>query len=88
VLRAPTGDGWDVGAAVEMPHRLVAIRGDAVYLSHHPRWPDDGRDGRLRVKGHVHGPLPWPADWTALNRLRATAEANGPDCGECSDADY
>lgn len=48
---------------------VVAVRGDAIYLT--DRAPeideqDDGAVGRLRVKGYVSGPLPAPQGWPAL----------------------
>lgn len=55
---------------------LLAVRGDAIYLSDHPinqpesePWQDDGKAGRLRMKGQVGGPLPAPQSWQELEGL-------------------
>lgn len=67
----------DTGVLHVDAEHLVGVRGDAVYLTIDPGWPDDGRNGRLRVKGRLPGPIPPPADMTALNRLRERAEKAG-----------
>lgn len=56
---------------------VIGVRGDAIYLTDDPEWPDDGANGRLRVKGRLPGPIPAPTDMTALNRLRERAEKAG-----------
>jgi hypothetical protein len=42
------------------PSTVVAMRTDAVYLTHNPGWNDDGRPGRLRVSFERAGPMPAP----------------------------
>lgn len=83
---APTGsvrDRW--GALYLPPDSLIGINGDAVYTTEIPQavlpdalgGGDDGREGRLRLKGIVTGPLKPPATITARNRLREMAELAG-----------
>lgn len=67
----------DTGVLHVDPAHVVGVRGDAVYLTTDPEWPDDGANGRLRVKGRLPGPITPPADMTALNRLRERAEKAG-----------
>lgn len=76
VLEAPVGrDALGVaGALAVAPTELLGIRGDAVYTTYAPGWPDDGRVGRLRSKGSLAGPIKAPTSWTGLNKLRARAE--------------
>lgn len=60
---------------------ILAINGDAIYLTrpaefttgNHPdnlaAWKDDGKPGRLRIKGQVEGPVPAPRNWMELRGL-------------------
>ena len=49
---------------------LVAVRGDAVYLTEPATdLEDDGKAGRLRIKSEVAGPLPAPQSWADLEGL-------------------
>lgn len=48
---------------------LIGFRGDCLYLDGDPRWPDDGRVGRYRVKTSL-GPITVPGTITALDQLR------------------
>ena len=74
VLESPTGGTrWAGAAQVELAD-IVGIRGDALYLTRNPQWPDDGKIGRLRLKGWLPGPLDPPRTLDELNRLRAAAE--------------
>lgn len=87
VLDAPTAErGVRAGALYASPADLVAITGDALTLTRRPHWADldDGRPGRLRVKGHLCGPIPWPARAGDRDRLARAADAAGPTCqGDC-----
>lgn len=76
-ILAHVHDGDLTGALGVPPEWLVGVRGDALYLTTDPEWPDDGRNGRLRVKGRLSGPVPAPADLNDLNDLRARAEKAG-----------
>jgi hypothetical protein len=75
---APAVDGTHglatrVGA-LHVPYEdVIAFRTDALYLTHDPRWQDDGRVGRFRVKGAL-GPVSWPSSYAELFRLRDQAE--------------
>lgn len=53
--------GVVVTGLVTLPREHIAVvRGDALYLTANPHWPDHGRPGALRVKEHRPGPLSWP----------------------------
>lgn len=66
------------------PSTILGVRGDAVYASEVPRWAlpaadggaDDGKNGRLRIKG-VLNDVPTPLDEAARNELRVKAERKG-----------
>lgn len=66
------------------PSTILGVRGDAVYTSVVPGWAlpladggaDDGKNGRLRIKGVVHN-VPTPLDESARNELRVKAEQKG-----------
>jgi hypothetical protein len=83
ILESPTGQLARAGALQVHPDTLVGIRGDAIYLTADPGWPDDGAPGRLRLKGHLHGPVPTPRTGHELNVLRDAAERNGATCPRC-----
>lgn len=88
ILESPTATrGLYAGAWYTRPGDVLGIRGDALYLTARPRWADpahdDGRPGRLRVKGHLHSPGAAPRSLDALNRLRAAAEGTGATCADC-----
>lgn len=70
MLEGPSVQGVRTGALHVDPAQLLAIRTDALYLTHDPRWPDDGRPGRLVVKRRRPGPLPPPGSVRELLALR------------------
>lgn len=70
ILTGP-GPGCHTGALHVPADALIGIRGDALYLTAHPGWPDDGRVGRLRVKGTIDHPVPAPRTLAQLDALRA-----------------
>lgn len=81
ILDSPTGRrGIGAGALHVDPASLVSIYGDAIMTTTLPAWAraDDGRPGRLRVKGHLCGPLDWPT--TARERDELTRAATSPTC--------
>ncbi|MGP9695839.1 hypothetical protein ACT3TZ_14630 [Brachybacterium sp. AOP25-B2-12] len=88
MLSAPTGPGYPgKGGLLAMdPGTILGVRGDAVYSSVVPQWAlptnagggDDGKNGRLRVKGVLHG-VATPLDESERNDLRIKAEAQGED---------
>ncbi|ALU23587.1 hypothetical protein VO62_06175 [Cutibacterium acnes] len=74
------------GGALRMNSRtLLAIHGDAIYTSNVPPWAlpvaqgggDDGKDGRLRVKGVLPGPLEAPQTGSERAALSEQAEQVG-----------
>lgn len=85
VLRAPTATGAPGGVLSLDPASLLGINGDAIYSTVVPQWAlpvdqgggDDGRVGRLRLKGVLTGKIPTPTTLEARNLLRAKAEAVG-----------
>jgi hypothetical protein len=74
------------GALHVDPHQLIGINGDALYTTTVPTWAlptahggaDDGRVGKLRLKGVLPGPLPVPVTRAAREALMHRAEAAGP----------
>lgn len=76
LLEAPTGKRDVKAGALYVPRSsVVAFRTDALYLDHDPRWPDDGRVGRLRLKNWTAGPLPHPSSTAELLSIRAKERA-------------
>lgn len=82
---APTGyTGPRPGMLSMDPATILGVRGDAVYSSVVPPWAlplnrggaDDGKNGRLRVKGVLRN-VPTPLDESARNELRVKAEQKG-----------
>ena len=93
ILLGPTapytqhGVEWKQWGALEVdPGQLIGVNGDALYLTAVPQAAlpteqgggDDGKVGRLRVKGWIGEPMPVPATTEARNTLRGRAEAYGP----------
>lgn len=74
------------GALHVPPDQLIGINGDAIYTTSVPRWAlptsqggaDDGRAGKLRLKGVLAGPLPVPTTRAERDVLMHRAEAAGP----------
>ena len=74
------------GALHVAPHQLIGINGDAIYTTSVPTWAlpterggyDDGRAGKLRLKGVLEGPLPIPVTRAARDALMHRADAAGP----------
>lgn len=84
ILDGPTSTpGLRSGALYLRPGSLVGIYGDAVMTTELPSWAalDDGKNGRLRVKGHVCGPVPWPTRASERDELARQADAAGTICG-------
>lgn len=68
--------GGGRGGALHLPaSSVLAFRTDALYTDKDPRWPDDGKPGRFRVKGSLPGPVKAPTDLAELFQLRDNAEA-------------
>lgn len=74
ILDHRAGD-FMAGALYVDPKDLVAIHGDALYLTRNPGWPDDGKIGRMRLKGTLPGPLAWPDTLHDVYSLAHKAEA-------------
>lgn len=90
VLHGPGADGGKTGALHVDPETLIGINGDAVYTTSLPSWAlpvaaggaDDGKEGRLRLKGYLPGgekDMALPTTVAARNRLMRRAEAAGTD---------
>ena len=85
VLWAPTAvKGTWAGALTLPPHQLVSIYGDALMTTAAPEWAasrfDDGKPGRLRVKGFLPDLAAaggWPTSGARRDRLMHAAEAFG-----------
>jgi hypothetical protein len=70
LLDGPAVDDIPTGALHVPRGWVVGFRTDAIYLTHDPRWPDDGRPGRYRRKTTVPGPMVAPTNQTQLLALR------------------
>lgn len=55
MLDGPDGHGGRTGALHVNPADVLAFRTDALYLATNPGWPDDRKDGRLRLKAGQAG---------------------------------
>lgn len=63
--REPVADPVEecMAGALTMPReQIVGFGLDAIYTTANPEWPDDGREGRYRVKGSLRGPIPAPVN--------------------------
>lgn len=87
VLSAPTSLGLNTGGALHLPaDSLIGLNGDAIYTTAVPRWAvpeqhgggDDGRTGRLRLKGVARGNYATPETLAQRDALRQRAEKAGP----------
>ncbi|MGO2933138.1 MAG: hypothetical protein ACTICP_11695 [Microbacterium sp.] len=87
LLDAPTATGLHDGGALRVPgESLIGVNGDAIYTTTVPLWSlseargggDDGKTGRLRIKGSARGNFQTPATREARDRLRDRAEKIGP----------
>lgn len=87
LLSAPTAFGGGTGGALTLPgSSLIGVNGDAIYTTEIPAWSlpaargggDDGKTGRLRIKGAIRGRLRTPTTRIARDRLRDRAESYGP----------
>ena len=87
MLSGPMANGLEGGALHVPASTLLGVRGDAIYTTEVPPWAlpvergggDDGAVGRMRLQGHIPGPMKIPADEAARNRLRAKAARLGVD---------
>lgn len=83
LLLAPTAAGLNTGGALRLPgESLIGVNGDAIYSTVVPEWSlpesrgggDDGKTGRLRIKGALLGSFKTPVTREARDRLRDRAE--------------
>lgn len=83
ILEGPTGNPAIRSGALHVPvGSLVGIYGDAIVTTARPVWADvdDGKPGRLRVKAHLCGPVPWPTTAGERDELVRQATENGTRC--------
>ncbi|MFK0150419.1 hypothetical protein ACIQUZ_35610 [Streptomyces griseus] len=77
LLNAPTGDREHSAGMLWVPaDSVIGCRTDAVYLSTDPRWPDDGKPGRFRLKGKLEGSMQRPTTDAELDAMKTRAAAN------------
>lgn len=84
VLQAKVA-GHSVGALSLPGSSIIGINGDAVYTTELPSWSlptgqgglDDGKAGRLRLQGHLAGPMAPPKTRAERDRLREKAQKAG-----------
>lgn len=88
VLKTPTASKDQRGALDIDPQELLGIHGDAIYTTALQRWTlpvdrpdggDDGKSGRIRLKGWLPGPHPTPQSFHDRTMLSREAEAHGWD---------
>lgn len=84
VLRARAND--PVPGALSLPGpSIIGINGDAIYTTDYPAWAlpvedggiDDGKAGRLRLQGHLAGPMTPPRTRAERDRLKDRAQRAG-----------
>lgn len=87
LLLAPTAAGLNNGGALRLPgESIIGVNGDAIYSTVVPAWSlpvsrdgaDDGKTGRLRIKGAMRGSFKTPTTRESRDRLRDRAEKAGP----------
>lgn len=82
-----TSNDMACGALTLPGGSILGINGDAIYTSQLPTWAlpteqggaDDGRAGRLRLQGHLRGPVTTPATRSERDKLRDKANKAGAD---------
>lgn len=83
ILESPTSHPVRKAGALRVPRgQLVSIYGDAVMTSARQPWADldDGQVGRLRLKGHLCGPIPYPTTARERDQASRAATAAGTTC--------
>jgi hypothetical protein len=82
ILESPTRAERHAGALYVPPLELASIYGDAIMTTRRPGWADldDGKPGRLRVKGHLCGPIAWPTTARERDEIVRAASAAGTTC--------
>ncbi|WP_026821095.1 hypothetical protein [Arthrobacter castelli] len=86
ILDAPAANGFRAGALNTDPRTLLAIEGDALYTTTTPRWSlpteydggDDGKVGRIRLKGTLQEKMPIPQTRDERETAKTAADAAGP----------
>lgn len=89
IMETTTAAGRRAGVLATPAASLVSIYGDALMTTVLPGWardPDDGKPGRLRVKGHLCGPIDWPTSARERDDISRAATAAGNQCTKgCDD---
>lgn len=87
LLEAPSALGNKTAGALHIPaNTLIGVNGDAIYTSQVPQWAlperfgggDDGKVGRLRIKGHLATPRTMPESVSRRDVLKRQSEKRGP----------
>lgn len=87
LLSAPSALGNNTAGVLTLdPSTVVGVNGDAIYTTDLPAWAlptsrgggDDGKTGRLRLKGALRGSYLTPTNRDMRDRLRKRAEKAGP----------
>jgi len=96
VLSGPGAGGASTGALAVPSSTLIGINGDAIYTTALPHWAlpvrfggaDDGKVGRLRLKGLLEGDMKIPDTLVRRDQLRSKAEKAGPRAAYEAADDY
>lgn len=86
LLISPSAYGAESAGVLDLdPHTVIGVQGDAVFTTALPKFAlpaadgggDDGRIGRLRLKGHLAGDLKTPTTLKQRDALRDKAQRAG-----------
>lgn len=85
IMDGPAANGHKSGALHVNPRTLIGMHGDAIYTSELPPWAlpteqnggDDGKAGRIRLRGLLRGEMKMPVTADDRDKLKNRAEKAG-----------